>query len=37
MSEGKIVAELAAEEITENNIARASLLGRKQPNRESNG
>ena len=37
MSEGKIVSELAGEEITENNIARASLLGRKQSSREGNG
>ena len=37
MSEGKVVAELVAEDITENNIARASLLGRKQIDGEING
>lgn len=36
MSEGKVVAELVADEITENNIARASLLGRKKSDGEIN-
>ena len=37
MSEGKVVAELVAEEITESNIGRASLLGRQQSDGEING
>jgi ribose transport system ATP-binding protein len=36
MSEGSIVSELVGDKITENNIARASLLRRNRSNEETN-